>query len=256
MKQHEIKSYLDQQYLKYNRSDFIENDPILIPHLFTKKEDIEISGFFAATFAWGQRITIINKSKLFLSLMDNDPYNFIKQAKTNDLKPFKKFVHRTFNGDDAIYLIKHLQFTYQKHGSLENSFLFFHQEGQLPATLSAWKNDLLNHKPNHHCKKHFGNPMENSTAKRLFMFFRWMVRKDLQGVDLGIWKHFKTSELYIPLDVHTGNVSRMLGLLKRQQDDWKAVDELTSALRKMDANDPIKYDFALFGTGVEKELQF
>lgn len=256
MKLKEINSYLDQQYLKYNRIDFIENDPILIPHLFTKKEDIEISGFFAATFAWGQRITIINKSKLFLSLMDNDPYNFITQAKTNDLKPFKKFVHRTFNGDDAIFLIKQLQSIYQKHGSLENSFLHYHQDKQLPTTLASWKNELLKSAPNHHCKKHFGNPMENSTAKRLLMYFRWMVRKDKQGVDFGIWNNFNPSELYIPLDVHTGNVSRMLGLLKRQQDDWKAVDELTAALRKMDAADPVKYDFALFGTGVERELQF
>jgi uncharacterized protein (TIGR02757 family) len=256
MKLKEIKSYLDQQHLKYNQIDFIENDPILIPHLYTKIEDIEISGFFAATFAWGQRITIINKSKLFLSLMDNDPYNFIIQAKANDLKPFKKFAHRTFNGDDAIFLIKQLQSIYQKHGSLENSFFHYHKSHELPATLANWKNELLKTAPAHHCKKHFGNPLENSTAKRLLMFFRWMVRNDKQGVDFGIWKHFKPSELYIPLDVHTGNVSRMLGLLKRSQDDWKAVDELTTALRKMDADDPIKYDFALFGTGVEGELQF
>ena len=256
MKLEEIKSYLDQQYLKYNRIDFIENDPILIPHLFSKKEDIEISGFFAATFAWGQRITIINKAKLFLSLMDNAPHQFILQAKANDLKPFKKFVHRTFNGDDAIFLIKQLQTIYQEKGSLETSFLRHHQPQQLHLTLASWKNELLKTAPEHHCKKHFGNPIENSTAKRLLMYFRWMVRKDKRGVDFGIWKQFNPSELYIPLDVHTGNVSRMLGLLKRQQDDWKAVEELTAALRKMDAADPIKYDFALFGTGVEKELQF
>jgi uncharacterized protein (TIGR02757 family) len=256
MKLKEIKSYLDQQYLKYNQINFIENDPILIPHLYSRKEDIEISAFFAATFAWGQRITIINKSKLFLSLMDNDPYNFIIQAKANDLKPFKKFVHRTFNGDDAIFLIKQLQAIYQQYGSLENSFLYYHTSKELPITLAAWKNELLKTEPAHHCKKHFGNPLENSTAKRLLMFFRWMVRNDKHGVDFGIWKHFKPSELYIPLDVHTGNVSRMLGLLNRPQDDWKAVDELTTALRKMDAADPIKYDFALFGTGVEGELQF
>ncbi len=256
MKLKEIKLYLDQQHDKYNRIDFIENDPILIPHLFTRKEDIEISGFFAATFAWGQRITIINKSKLFLSLMDNDPFNFISQAKPSDLKPFKKFVHRTFNGDDAIFLIQQLQFIYQKYGSLENSFLNHHQANQLPATLANWKNELLKTTPDHHCKKHFGNPLENSTAKRLLMFFRWMVRNDKHSVDFGIWKHFKPSELYIPLDVHTGNVSRMLGLLNRQQNDWKSVEELTIKLRKMDAKDPIKYDFALFGTGVEGELKF
>jgi uncharacterized protein (TIGR02757 family) len=256
MKLEEIKSYLEQQHEKYNRIDFIEHDPILIPHLYTRKEDIEISGFFAATFAWGQRITIINKTKLFLSLMDNDPFNFINQAKPNDLKAFKKFVHRTFNGDDAVFLIQQLQSIYQKHGSLENSFLHYHQPQQLPNTLALWKNDLLKNNPDHHCKKHFGNPMENSTAKRLLMFFRWMVRNDKRGVDFGIWKQLKPSELYIPLDVHTGNVSRLLGLLIRQQNDWKSVDELTKALRKMDAKDPIKYDFALFGTGVEGELQF
>jgi uncharacterized protein (TIGR02757 family) len=256
MKLEEIKSYLEQQHHKFNQIDFIENDPILIPHAFTRKEDIEISGFFAATFAWGQRITIINKTKLFLSMMDNDPFQFIVHAKSSDLKPFQKFVHRTFNGDDAIFLIKQLQIIYQKHGSLENSFLQFHQPKQLPTTLANWKNELLKSNQEHHCKKHFGNPLENSTAKRLLMFFRWMVRNDKRGVDFGIWKQFKPSELYIPLDVHTGNVSRMLGLLNRQQNDWKSVDELTNALRKMDAKDPIKYDFALFGTGVEGELQF
>jgi uncharacterized protein (TIGR02757 family) len=188
--------------------------------------------------------------------MDNDPYNFISEAKSNDLKPFKKFVHRTFNGDDATFLIKQLQAIYQQYGSLENSFLHYHKSDELPATLATWKNELLKTAPEHHCKKHFGNPLENSTAKRLLMFFRWMVRNDKHGVDFGIWKHFKPSELYIPLDVHTGNVSRMLGLLNRKQDDWRAVDELTQALRKMDATDPIKYDFALFGTGVEGELQF
>jgi hypothetical protein len=254
MKLEEIKTYLDEQHDKFNRVDFIENDPILIPHSYSTKEDIEISGFFAATFAWGQRATIINKTKLFLSMMDNDPYHFILHAKPNDLKPFKKFVHRTFNGDDAIYIIKQLQTSYNKYGSLENHFAHFHQENKLPDTIAAWKDDLLNLSPEHHCKKHFGNPLENSTAKRLVMYFRWMVRKDKRGVDFGIWKKFKPSELYIPLDVHTGNVSRALGLLKRAQSDWKAVDELTAALRKMDAHDPIKYDFALFGTGVEGEL--
>lgn len=256
MKASEVKAFLDNQYDKYNRIDFIKNDPILIPHLYTKREDIEISGFFAATFAWGQRITIINKSKLFFSMMDDSPYDFICNASPSDLKPFKKFVHRTFNGDDAIFIIDRLQSIYQKYGGLENHFYSFHTKEHLPETLSKWKTDFLKEKPSHHCKKHFGNPLENSTAKRLLMYFRWMVRQDKRGVDFGIWKKFKPSELYIPLDVHTGNVSRMIGLLKREQNDWKSVEELTNALQLLDKKDPVKYDFALFGTGVEGDLNF
>ncbi|MFM7015589.1 MAG: TIGR02757 family protein [Bacteroidota bacterium] len=256
MKEKEIKAFLDRQHDKFNSIDFIENDPVLIPHQYTLKEDIEISGFIAATFAWGQRKTIINKAKLFLSYMDNSPYEFIRDFKAADLKPFKNFAHRTFNGDDSTYLLNQLKLSYSRFGSLENHFYHFHSPGQLSQTLANWKIDFLINNPQHHCKKHFGNPMENSTAKRMFMYFRWMVRQDKRGVDFGIWKQFKPSELFIPLDVHTGNVSRALGLLKRAQDDWKSVDELTIALRKLDAIDPIKYDFALFGTGVEKELEF
>ncbi|MCW3083897.1 MAG: hypothetical protein JWP12_1263 [Bacteroidetes bacterium] len=250
----ELKIFLEEKYDKYNRLDFIETDPISIPHLFTKKEDIEIAGFLAATIAWGQRVTIINNANKMMRLMDNSPHEFILSAGKKEISRFDDFVHRTFNGVDATFFMASLKNIYKKHGGLEQAFS--------PAA-SGTKNEVLLHSITHFREiffsiphpartgKHVSNPSENSSAKRLCMYLRWMVRSDKRGVDFGIWKNknLDASHLMCPLDVHSGNVARKLGLLKRTQNDWKAVEELSANLRKLDATDPVKYDFALFGLG-------
>jgi len=249
-----LKEFLDEKYDKYNRLDFIESDPVSIPHRFTKKEDIEIAGFLAATIAWGQRVTIINNANRLMNLMDNAPHEFVLNAKAKDLKRFDDFVHRTFNGVDAVFFMRSLQHIYKKHGSLERVFSAFQQ--QEPAvTLNSimhFREVFFSIPHPARTGKHVSNPGENSSAKRLCMYLRWMVRNDKRGVDFGIWKNesINASHLMCPLDVHSGNVARKLGLLTRTQNDWKAVEELTASLRKMDPNDPVKYDFALFGLGV------
>jgi uncharacterized protein (TIGR02757 family) len=250
MKPSEIKSILEHYYLKYNQKGFIENDPISIPHRFIKKQDIEIAGFFAAIFAWGQRITIINKCNEVMHLMEERPHDFILQHQPEDLKRFCAFKHRTFNSTDLLYFISFLQIYYQENESLEAAFgaenigmkerlahfhqLFFSMEAVPERT-----------------KKHIANPLKNSTCKRLNMYLRWMVRKDEYGVDLGIWNTIKMSELHCPLDVHVERMARKLGLITRKQSDWATVEELTQNLRRLNSNDPIRYDFALFGMGLE-----
>ncbi len=249
----ELKDFLDEKYDLYNRSHFIESDPISIPHQFSKKEDIEIAGFLAATIAWGQRVTIINNANKLMKLMDNSPHDFILNAKEKDLERFANFKHRTFNEVDSVFFIKSLQNIYKKHKGLQHAF-------GLSSNLSDKKIDTFNSLINfrkvffsipHPARtgKHVSNVAENSSSKRLCMYLRWMVRKDNRKVDFGIWNS-PPSLLMCPLDVHSGNVARKLGLLKRTQNDWKAVEELTARLRKLDASDPVKYDFALFGLGV------
>ncbi len=248
----DLASFLEEKYDKYNRPDFIESDPISIPHQFSKKEDIEIAGFLAATIAWGQRVTIINNANKMMKLMGNNPHDFIMSAKQKDFQIFDSFVHRTFNGVDAVFFMKALQNIYKKHGGLEKVFLPYSSNGE--TTLNAitnFRKIFFSIEHPYRTGKHVSNPIENSSAKRLCMYLRWMVRNDKRGVDFGIWKSsLLPSHLMCPLDVHSGNVARKLGLLKRTQNDWKAVDELTSNLRKLDAKDPVKYDFALFGLGV------
>ncbi len=250
----ELKEFLDEKYDRYNRLDFIESDPISIPHQFTKKEDIEIAGFLAATIAWGQRVTIINNANKFMKLMDNSPHEFIMHAKEKDLKRFADFKHRTFNGIDAEFFIRSLQHIYKKQGGLQHAF------GLSPSSSGKKEVDTLTAISNfrklffsiphpERTGKHVSNPSENSSSKRLCMYLRWMVRNDKRNVDFGLWK-VSPSILMCPLDVHSGNVARKLGLLKRTQNDWKAVEELTNNLKKLDAVDPVKYDFALFGLGV------
>lgn len=250
----DLASFLEEKYDKYNRPDFIESDPISIPHQFNKKEDIEIAAFLAATIAWGQRITIINNANKIMKLMGNNPHDFIMSAKQKDFQKFDSFVHRTFNSVDAVFFMKALQNIYKKHGGLEKVFLPTSTSNTSEATLSAITNfRKIFFSIEHPLRtgKHISNPSENSSAKRLCMYLRWMVRNDKRGVDFGIWKSsLLPSHLMCPLDVHSGNVARKLGLLKRTQNDWKAVVELTTNLRKFDANDPVKYDFALFGLGV------
>ena len=254
LKLSELKEFLDEKYDQYNRLDFIESDPISIPHRFTKKEDIEIAGFLAATIAWGQRVTIINNAKKLMALMDNTPFDFIVNAKEKDLKQFADFKHRTFNGIDAAFFIRSLQNIYKNHGGLQHAFGFGpalsgNNEDHTLNAISNFRNTFFSIPHPERTGKHVSNPSENSSSKRLCMYLRWMVRNDKRNVDFGLWKG-SSSLLMCPLDVHSGNVARKLGLLKRTQNDWKAVEELTGNLKKLDSKDPIKYDFALFGLGV------
>jgi uncharacterized protein (TIGR02757 family) len=255
-----IKDFLDENHLKYNALSFIENDPVLIPHQFHKKEDIEIAGFLTATIAWGNRKSIITNATKLMSWMDNQPHNFILNHSKLDLKPFDKFVHRTFNGNDCVFFIKSLKNIYTIHQGLESAFKLptivnpASKDFTLKHNIANFRNIFLEPKHLNRTEKHISNPLQKSSAKRLCMFLRWMVRIDKKGVDFGIWKSISSKELCLPLDVHTGNVSRSLELLTRKQNDWQAVEEITSTLRIFDPNDPIKYDFALFGIGVNKVM--
>lgn len=246
-----IKDLLDEKLHLFNNRSFIETDPIQIPHQFTKKEDIEIAAFLAATIAWGQRKTIINNAQKLMLWMDNSPHDFILNHSAKDLVPFKKFVHRTFNGTDCVFFIKSLQNIYLKYGGLEGAFAkgLNRNDESVKNSITGFRKLFLELKHDARSDKHISNPDSKSSAKRLCMYLRWMVRNDKKGVDFGIWNKINASQLCLPLDVHTGNVSRKLGLLKRTQDDWQAVEEITSVLKQFDKNDPVKYDFALFGLG-------
>jgi uncharacterized protein (TIGR02757 family) len=254
MNSKELKKFLDKKVDEYNRPSFIKDDPISIPHLFTKKQDIEIAGFFAATFSWGKRNTIINKSKELMQLMDNSPYQFITQHSEQDLKSFLHFKHRTFNTTDLLYFIHFLKHHYSDNNSLESAFFnnkIIEQLNHVEISLSSFHNYFfsLPDAPAR-TKKHISTPSKHSACKRLNMYLRWMVRNDKRGVDFGIWKKIKPSELICPLDVHVARVARHFNLLERKATDWQAAEELTANLRILDAEDPVKYDFALFGLGV------
>jgi uncharacterized protein (TIGR02757 family) len=245
----ELKDFLDEKYELYNKPMFIESDPISIAHKFTKKEDIEIASFFSATIAWGQRPTIIRNGLRLMELMDNEPFSFILNHSENDLKAFNDFAHRTFNAADVVYFIRSLKHIYEL-GELEKAFIPAKKEKEdMREGIIHFRKLFLGKHPPGRTAKHVSNVEKNASAKRINMFLRWMVRNDKRGVDFGIWKSLSPALLYCPLDLHSGRVARKLGLLKRTQDDWKAVDELTQSLRKLDAKDPIKYDFALFGLG-------
>ena len=229
MTQKELHEFLEEKVIQYNTPQFIESDPIQIPHLYTTKEDIEIAGFLTATISWGNRKMILKNAHRMMQLLGNTPYDFVMSHTETDLERLENFVHRTFNGQDFSTFIKGLKHIYQIHGGLESVF-------------------EINHK--NRTQKHISDPYNNSAAKRINMYLRWMVRQDHAGVDLGIWKSIAPSKLSCPLDVHSGNVARKLGLLERKQNDGKALSELDTNLRKLDKNDPVKYDFALFGLGV------
>jgi len=246
---HDLQDLLETKYIQYNKLEFIETDPVQIPHLFTKKQDIEIAGFLAATLAWGQRTTILKSAKKLIEWMDDSPHDFVLNFEASDLKIFRQFVHRTFNGEDCIYFLKALKNIYQNYRSLE--FAFFNDSSlQIPLSVSNFKKIFFALPHQNRTEKHIADPLKNSAAKRINMFLRWMVRKDEFGVDFGIWDQIAPAQLFCPLDVHSGNVARKLGLLKRSQNDWKAVEELTNELRKFDPNDPVRFDYALFGLGV------
>lgn len=244
-----LKAFLDKKVKEYNRPAFIKDDPVGIPHLFTKKQDIEIAGFFAAIFAWGNRTTIINKSKELLQLMDNSPYEFITDHSKKDLDRLKTFRHRTFNEDDLYYFIAFFHQHYLKHDSLEPAF-FPIPDLDTEHGLTHFKKYFFSFDHLKRTEKHISSPLQKSTCKRLNMYLRWMVRNDNKGVDFGLWKNIPAAKLICPIDVHVARVAKKLGLLKRKQVDWLAAMELTGALRKLDKTDPVKYDFALFNLGV------
>ena len=250
MTQSELKDFLDEKVIQYNTLDFIESDPVQIPHLFSQKEDIEIAGFLSATIAWGNRKMIIKNSHRMMDLMGNAPYDFVMSHTENDLETLESFVHRTFNGGDFSTFIRSLKHIYQNHGGLENVFNKHQEAGSMQKSIHELKKLFFEIPHQNRSQKHISDPLNNSAAKRINMYLRWMIRQDNKGVDLGIWKDIPPSALSCPLDVHSGNVARKLGLLTRKQNDGKALVELDLQLRKLDANDPVKYDFALFGLGV------
>ena len=246
----ELKSFLDEKVILYNNTNFIESDPVQIPHLFSQKEDIEIAGFLSATIAWGNRKMIIKNAHRMMDLMGNAPYDFVMSHNEDHLEELENFVHRTFNGGDFATFIKGLQHIYQNHNGLEAVFSKYQEADSMQKSISEFKKTFFEIPHQNRTQKHISDPMSGSAAKRINMFLRWMVRQDNKGVDLGIWKSIIPASLSCPLDVHSGNVARKLGLLTRKQNDGKALAELDLKLRELDPTDPVKYDFALFGLGV------
>ncbi len=282
----DLKDFLDAKSAQYNKTDFIENDPICIPHAYTKPQDIEIAAFFAAILAWGQRKTIINKCRELFQRMDNDPHNFILGHGDNDLRRLLGFKHRTFNDTDLLYFIAFFKMHYKLYDSLEAAFLSpvdgFNEDyvsvaipgkGNLYSSTACLLSELKHQTPKvekslnyfrsyffsledypRRTIKHVSSPLQKSTCKRLNMFLRWMVRKDNNGVDFGLWNNIKPKDLICPCDVHVDRVARKLGLIQRKQTDWQTAVELTNELLKFDSADPVKYDFALFGLGVDEKF--
>jgi uncharacterized protein (TIGR02757 family) len=246
----ERKDFLDAKVKQYNTCDFIDSDPVQIPHLYQQKEDCEIAGFLSATIAWGKREMIIKNSHKMMGFLGDSPYDFILNHKESQLDSIENFVHRTFNIEDFKYFIKSLKNIYTNHNGLEGVFTKYQSKDSIQPAIHEFKKIFfeLAHQPR--TSKHVSDPQKGSAAKRINMYLRWMVRQDDFGVDLGLWKNISPSLLSCPLDVHSGNVARKLGLLKRKQNDGKAVAELDASLRKLDPLDPVKYDFALFGLGV------
>lgn len=252
--QKRTKELLDHFYLEYNSTQFIESDPVSIPHKFSQKEDIEISAFFSSLIAWGNRTSIIKSGNRLIELMDEAPADFIKNHSSKDLKRFELFCHRTLNGSDVQFLVTALQRIYLDHGGLETLFFTKSTSETAFTAIENFRNTIFQYEHLNRVEKHISNPLKNSACKRFHMFLRWMVRNDERGVDFGIWNILNPSQLICPLDLHTARVSRKLGLLTRTQNDRKAAEELTQNLSYLCKEDPVKYDFALFGAGVNKIL--
>jgi uncharacterized protein (TIGR02757 family) len=250
LKKEELKEFLDEKVETYNRLDFIEHDPISIPHRFESKEDIEISGFLAATIAWGNRTMILRNANRMIAYLDDSPYDFILNHSESDLDRISTVIHRTFNAADFIYFIKALKHIYKTQNGLEGIFNQYRTEDSLQPAIHQFRNKFFELPHSSRTMKHISDPLKGSAAKKLNMYLRWMIRKDDRGVDFGLWKSISPSILSCPLDVHSGNVARKLGLLARKLNDAKAVSELDYSLRNLDKEDPVKYDFALFGLGV------
>ena len=253
-KQSEIKSFLDYKADLYENENFIENDPISIPHIFSKKEDIEISAFITATISWGNRKTIIKNANQIIEMMDLAPFDFIKNHSKLDLKPLSKFVHRTFNGADLIFFIISLKNIYINHGGLENLFKPNSINQNMGEVINQMKKTFFSISHKNRTRKHISDPLKGSAAKRINMFLRWMVRSNKKKVDFELWKSISPGQLSCPLDIHTGRVARKLKILKRNQNDFKATLELDSYLKEFNPCDPVKYDFALFGLGIFEDF--
>tara|TARA_B100001115_G_scaffold184763_1_gene188737 strand:+ start:169 stop:924 length:756 start_codon:yes stop_codon:yes gene_type:complete len=247
LKAKELKDFLDTKAAQYEERSFLDEDPIQIPHRFSRKEDIEIMALLTATIAWGNRKSIIRSALKIAELLDEAPFDFVMQHQESDLKALPPFVHRTFQLEDLQFFLRALKGIYENTGGLESAF--YHPEG-LKAGIEQFRGIMLQTPHAQRSEKHLSSPFKNSAAKRLNMYLRWMVRSADAGVDFGIWQQIKASQLYCPLDVHSGRVARKLGLLDRKANDWKANEELQTALLKLDPEDPVKYDFALFGLGV------
>lgn len=250
----ETKEFLDFKVQQYNTPSFIEDDPIQVPHAFTQKEDIEIMGFLVATIAWGNRKSILKSGERLMAIFGNSPYDFIMEYDADKATHLDGFVHRTFNSIDLAYFVEALQNIYKHYGGMEEIFYKYATDDSLQTAIHYFKKVFFELPHPHRTQKHVSDPHRKSAAKRINMFLRWMVRKDNNGVDFGLWNKLDPKQLSCPLDVHSGNIARKLGVLHRKQNDAKAVLELDEALRKMDPKDPVKYDFALFGLGVYKEL--
>lgn len=250
MQSSDLKAFLNEKAKTYEQRSFIAEDPISIPHHFSKKEDIEIAGFLIATIAWGNRVSILKSGKRMMELMENDPYTYVKNHTPKDLKKLSSFVHRTFNGTDFSYFIRALRHIYQNHQGLEVAFSKNPKAQRMDENIHHFRSLFFELEHEKRTEKHVSDPLNGSAAKRINMYLRWMVRSSKNKVDFGIWKRLTPAQLSCPLDVHTGNVARALGLLQRKQNDHKALQELDDQLRTYDPRDPIKYDFALFGLGV------
>jgi len=251
----EIKAYLDEKVVLYNNPNFIELDPISIPHRYTLKEDIEIAGFLAATISWGNRRSIVKNGHRMLNLLGDSPYDFVMSHNTRQLKRLEGFVHRTFNHNDYKYFIKALKHIYINYGGMEQLFKKYSNEESLQPAIHHFKSIFFELPHQARMTKHISDPLRGSAAKKINMLLRWLIRKDNKGVDFGLWKSVSPSQLSCPLDVHSGRMARELGLLTRKQNDALAVEQLDSSLRILDKKDPVKYDFALFGLGISGELE-
>jgi len=247
-----IIAFLNEKVDAYNQPSFIAADPVCIPHLFRKKQDIEIAGFFAAIFAWGNRTTIIQKSRELMERMDMAPYDFVMNHQSSDLRKLEGFKHRTFNADDLFYFLHFFHAHYNRHKSLEDAFAKWMQPGDVTTenALIGFRRYFFTEEHLKRTEKHISSPEFKSSCKRLNMYLRWMVRQDNKGVDFGLWKKIRPAQLICPLDVHVARVAKRFNLLQRKPTDWRAALELTDYLRKLDPADPVKYDFALFGLGV------
>ncbi len=251
-----MKDTLERLYDKYNRGEFIQGDPISVPHGFAGREDKEISGFLAATIAWGNRHVIVRNAQRMMNLMDNAPYQFVSQADEGDMRQLEGFVHRTFNSTDLAAFVRLLREFYRVHGGIGAFFEGrYAVTGDLRVVLSQFRAAFFGAEHPGRCEKHLSSIDKGASCKRLNMYLRWMVRKDDRGVDFGLWERIPASALYLPLDVHSGNTARELGLLERTSNDWRAVEEVTGKLREFDPADPVRYDFALFGVGIDKGVK-
>ncbi|MBR4996167.1 MAG: TIGR02757 family protein [Alistipes sp.] len=256
MEKEELRDLLEHLHDKYNRTEFIEPDPISIPHSFSDKADREVAGLLAATIAWGNRKAIVKSARRMMQYMDNAPADFVRNASESDLASLKSYVHRTFNGQDFIDFVLGIRHITTHWGGIGNYFEQRYTTTQdMTQVLSDFRRDFFTHPHNPHCEKHLSSIDRGAACKRINMYLRWFVRHDDRGVDFGLWRKIPMSALYLPLDIHTGNMGRALGLLQRKQNDWKATDEITRSLREFNADDPTRYDYSLFGAGIDGFLK-